>query len=355
MLSDAVLPDIDMDDPHPVCPAIDDAISCPLVSQSDMSSFSSILQNLPSQAIATSRGQTSPSNAALKFPTNETPAYGVLFKFVKYQYDISGTKAQFASNIQGSHIFLPMPTSINNQISVNYDMTQLGIAGVLYKAGYDSGKSVGDAMKGMDIGSANQVLSKAGNVAVDTSAYVARKFVSGISAETGASIDLSRGTVPNPYTVATFQNVTPRQHTLNFRLVPTSQKDSQAIQKIVKNFEYHSLPGKSDLFLTYPDELEIAFFGSEYLFQFARCVLLSVQTNYTPMGAWSPMVDTAPAAVEITLNLQEIEQLTREAYGTQGIVDASDPNTFNPDGGDADSDTDIPAIPDTGFTPNISF
>jgi len=320
-----------------------------------MPSFTSQLQNLPSQAIAASRDRTSPSNAALKFPTNEKPTYGMLFKFVKYAYDISGNKATFASNIQGSHIFLPMPTAINNTIATNYDMTQLGIAGVLYLQGYNAGMGTADAIKGMDIGTANQVLTKAGDVAVDTSAYVARKFVQGLSAESGASIDLSRGTVPNPYTVATFQNVTPRQHQLSFRLIPTSQKDSQMIQRVIKNFEYHSLPGKSDLFLTYPDELEITFFGTQYLFQFARCVLTGVQTSYTPLGAWTPMVDTAPAAVELTLNLQEVEQLTREAYGTQGIVEASDPNNFPPAGGQDDSDTDIPPIPNSGFSPDISF
>lgn len=256
------------------------------------------------------------------------------------------------NSIQGSHIFLPMPTSINNQISTNYDMTQLGIAGVLYKAGYDAGQGTVAAAKGMDIGTANEVMTKTGKMAVDTAAYVARKFISGISSETGASIDLSRGTVPNPYTVATFQNVTPRTHTLTFRLIPLSQKDSQAIQKIVKNFEYHSLPGKSDLFLTYPDELEISFYGSMYLFQFARCVVTNVSTNYSAMGAPSFMVDTAPSAVEVTLTLQEVEQLTRESYGTTDIIDAGDPSSGIPDGGSPDSD--IPPIPAVNFPP-ITF
>lgn len=318
-----------------------------------MPSLTTTLSNLPATAIAASRSRNSPTDAALKFPTNERPTYGMMFKFVKYKYDISGTKASMTNNIQGSHIFLPMPTTINNQIGVNYDMTQLGIAGVLYKAGYDAGKGVGDAMQGMSIGSANEVLTKAGNLAVDTSAYVARKFISGLSAETGASIDLSRGTVPNPYTVATFQNVSPRQHSLTFRLVPLSQKDSQAIQKIVKNFEYHMLPGKSDLFLTYPDEIEIAFYGSEYLFQFARCVITNVSTNYTALGAPAFMVDTAPAAIEITLTLQEVEQLTRESYSTADIVSADDASNNVPTGGSADSD--IPPIPQSTYPLNIKL
>jgi hypothetical protein len=301
------------------------------------------LMQLPAQAIAQSQQTTSPTNAALKFPTNESLNYGMCFGFVKYSYDISGTKAQFTSNIQGSQIFLPMPTSINNQVTTNYDMTQLGIAGVLYAQGEKAGSAVGDMLTGKSMvqGSASDVLKSAAGVAVDTSAYVARKFISGLSSETGASIDLSRGTVPNPYTVATFQNVTPRQHTLTFRLIPTSQQDSQAIQSIIKNFEYHSLPSKSGLFLTYPDELEVAFFGTQYLFQFARCVILSVQSNYSAFGSPAFMVDTAPAAVELTLTLQEIEQLTQEAYGTAGIIAASDPSTQQQDGGQSDSDVPL--------------
>jgi hypothetical protein len=306
------------------------------------SSLTQQLLQLPAQAIAQSQQTTSPTNAALKFPTNETLNYGMSFNFVKYSYDISGTKASLTTNIQGSQIFLPMPTSINKQLTVNYDMTQLGIAGVLYKTGVDAGAGVGNLLNGsMTPPNASDALQSAAGVAVDTSAYVARKFISGISAETGASIDLSRGTVPNPYTVATFQNVTPRQHSLTFRFVPTSQADSQAIQNIVRNFEYHSLPAKSGLFLTYPDEIECAFFGTQYLFQFARCVLLGVQTNFSAFGAPAFMVDTAPAAVEMTLQLQEIEQLTQEAYGTAGIIAASDPSSTQQDGGQSDSDVPL--------------
>jgi hypothetical protein len=307
------------------------------------SSLTQQLMQLPAQAIAASQQTTSPTNAALKFPTNETLNYGMAFSFVKYQYDISGTNAQFTNNIQGSQIFLPMPTSINNQVQTNYDMTQLGIAGVLYAKGQQAGSAVGDMLTGKSMvqGSASDVLKQAAGVAVDTSAYVARKFISGLSAETGASIDLSRGTVPNPYTVATFQNMTPRTHSLTFRLVPTSQQDSQAIQQIIRNFEYHSLPGKSGLFLTYPDQLEVAFFGTQYLFQFARCVITNVQSNYSAFGSPAFMVDTAPAAVELTLSLQEIEQLTQESYGTAGIISASDPSSAQQDGGQSDSDTPI--------------
>lgn len=71
------------------------------------------------------------------------------------------------------------------------------------------------------------------------------------------------------------------------------------------------------MFLKMPEELEVCFYGSKFLYKFARCVIQSVQVNYTPFGPASFFAGSegAPTGVELTLSLQEIEQLTKESYG----------------------------------------
>ena len=287
-------------------------------------SFSSIVSkagNLPSQVIADKRSQVSPAEARLRFPTGEFVNYGMMFKFMKYQYDLNGNKSQFTNNIQGAHIFLPLPSNLMENMNINYNNNDLGAAGILYATGFQNGSSAlaaaNKAISGMsdspDIGASAEAAAKMG---VSTSAYVARRVISDLSSETGASLDLSTGTVANPYTVATFHNISLRTFSLNFKLIPQSPEDSRMIKRICDQFKYHALPSKSQngLFLQMPEELEIVFYGSEFLFKFARCVLTGVTVNHAPLGPASFFNDGAPTAVELSLSLQEVEQITKESY-----------------------------------------
>lgn len=286
-----------------------------------MSIFST-LASLPSNAIASAKAQTSPPSSGLRFPTSEKISYGTALKFIKYSYDISGTKAKFTTSKTDAHVFLPLPVSLLENLGVNYDAVQLGAPGQLFNAGLQGGGGIDAAVQaGVGAYDKSQQAAAGANMIVDTGSYVFRRLIKDLSPETGAAIDLKEGNVTNPYTIATFQSVTPRMHNLTFRLFPKNKADSDVIKKISDALKYHSLPSRNGLFLNMPEELEIAFFGTDYLYKFARCVINNVSINYNPQGAPAFFAGSgAPSGVELTLSVQEIEQLTKESYEADGIT-----------------------------------
>ena len=281
----------------------------------------------PASVISRSKQNTA-AKGKLQFPVSDTSniKYGMQFKFVGQSYEKYGDKAKFTRSISGAHIFLPMPTNVLETLNVNYNVSELGAAGTLFETGNQIINGLGNALHN-GMGTAEQREAAVANAVKDTmnvSGYVVRRLVSGLSQETGQAVDLKYGQVVNPYTVAVFQSTTPRNHSLTFRLIPRSYEDSLAIKAIVDAFKYHALPSRAGgsestggIFLKMPEEVEVCFYGTQFLFKFARCVIQSVQVNHTPFGPPSFFAGSegAPTGIELTIALQEIEQLTKESYG----------------------------------------
>lgn len=280
----------------------------------------------PASVISQAKGAVTGSGK-LVFPVSEAGnlKYGMQFKFVKQSYDKYGDKAKFTRYNNGGHIYLPLPTNVLETLNVNYNVSELGAAGTLFEAGGQIISGLGNALHGSSSAEEREAMvASAVKDTMNVSGYVVRRLISGLSQETAQAIDLKYGQVVNPYTVAVFQSTTPRNHSLTFRLIPRTKADSDAIRAIVDAFKYHSMPSRAGgeeatggIFLKMPEEVEVCFYGTQFLYKFARCVIQSVQVNYTPFGPPSFFAGSggAPTAVELTLALQEIEQLTKESYG----------------------------------------
>ena len=278
--------------------------------------------------IAKSRNRTSPQQAKMQFPTTEKPAYGMYFRFNKLTYDLMpGSKAQFSNLTDGAHIFLPLPGSgLREQLGINYNSQEVGAIGAAMATGAMAGGVVSDTFSGASndaqrIIATNEVAVRAGGSA----ALALRSSVNNFVPGAGAILDMKTGNVVNPYALALFQSVAPRAHNLTWRLFPRSQSDSIAIRQIINQFKFHALPTRTEsgLFLKMPSEVEMAFYGTDKLFKFAPCVINGVTVNYTPMNAPSFFgEDNAPNGVELTVDFQEIESLTRESYAQEGVTDA---------------------------------
>lgn len=280
-------------------------------------------------AIASSRNARSPIDAQLKHPPDKT-AYGMYFKFKESNYKLDGglvnpgMKATLTKTISGAHIFLPLPTSgiIENQ-NMTYQAQSIGPIMQMISLGSKVGAKIGAAwagedMSGQETGSLVDYAT-AGGGALNVSARTALNGMGGV----GAAVDMMTGNVVNPFQLALFESVSPRGHNFTFQLVPRNAAESATIRKIINTFKIRSLPsfaGANRTFLKMPDEVEMAFYGTDKLFKFAPAYINSVQVNYTPLGNVNAFYgdDGAPAAVELTLTLQEIEPLTRESYVDSG-------------------------------------
>lgn len=303
-------------------------------SAAPISSLSSV-----ESAMADTKNGITPPAAILRFP-QETIQFGTLFRFVKYDYQNQKTNTKFISSMNGASIALPLPVQLQMALGLSYAGVDTGILGFSAKAGAqfaDNIKSAveqeGKAAATVAAGNGIEALNDAGNIAqYALRKMAANKLLGGAAGE--AAIDQMLGNVINPFNVATFRNVQSRAYTLSFNLIATSQAESDQIKQICDAFMYHSLPYKSEgsaevqgqtFFLNMPDEVEICYFGTQYLYQFARAAITSVTVDYAPLGQPSFFgASKAPTMVTLNLGIQEIQQLTRQAFDDQGY--ATNPN-----------------------------
>jgi len=270
------------------------------------------------------RGSGSRSRAGealLHFPAaSDKLGMGMLFAFKKFSYGGPGSKAKIATDVTQAHIALPLPENLVDSIGINYETTDLGVAGLAFQAGAKTGKALKDFMSQQETAAEGK---DAGGPGVSGTAEYVLRSMAQVSGALGGMLNLASGNVPNPFQTAIFKNVEIRQHNFTFRLVPETPEDSVMIAKIISEFKFHALPGGTagSAFLAMPDEVDVMFFGTNALYGFARCVVKRVQVNYAPQNVPSFFKNTqestligAPQAVELQIELSEIEQLTKASY-----------------------------------------
>lgn len=135
------------------------------------------------------------------------------------------------------------------------------------------------------------------------------------------------GVIMNPNTELLFGGVQMRNFTLDFRLYARHPKESLEIQKIIKQFNQAMLPTQSAEgpvlgfngdgnntgiklgFIGVPKLVKVTYMygGQENknLPKFKMCALTSIDTNYTPDGAYASNYDGTPIAHNLTLSFQE--------------------------------------------------
>ena len=117
-----------------------------------------------------------------------------------------------------------------------------------------------------------------------------------------------------------------RTFSYGFTFAPTSKKETEEVQAIIKLFRFHMVPElKGDIhrYLTLPSTFDI-----HYMFQsgmddqdlarensfynkIATCVLEDCTVDYTPTGVRS-FADGAPTQITMDLKFKETEMLTKQ-------------------------------------------
>jgi hypothetical protein len=128
--------------------------------------------------------------------------------------------------------------------------------------------------------------------------------------------DLSQklsGSIPNPFSAAIFEKVTPRKFSFNWTIQPQTPEESASLKNIINHLRYWSLPNPSQqrLILDVPYEWELSFVGTNFLYSFSRCVMSNLDIDYSPNGFNAFMADGAPQAVTILVEFEEIFPLDK--------------------------------------------
>ena len=131
--------------------------------------------------------------------------------------------------------------------------------------------------------------------------------------------ELSTATKTNAFRQALFESVDYRTFNFRYKFFPKSQKETDAIKRIIEMFKMHMHPELSPnkLFFIYPSEFEIRYFfkndENQYFHKIGTCALTDMQVDYGG-DQFSSFEDGAPTEIGLSLTFRELEQVT-----TQGV------------------------------------
>ena len=245
---------------------------------------------------------------------------------LKYPSDLefSDPFVLFISPDKGLAVHMYYPAGFVMNDGASYGNLDLGVVGSMMKQFnqlQSDGMSAGDAVRAVG----DEAKSSLGNSAVGKAAIAGMmaKVAGGAGiAEKYSNVTLqSAGVAINPNTVLQFQNSEMRSYNFEFRMIPSSKKEHDLIQKIVKTFRHSVYAERTDTFLVKYPAKWVAIFNSSAMPQRTGLMFLTgVQTTYNPTGN---IVHSGggPNEIVMTLTFRETKSLTKEDIETyEGAV-----------------------------------
>lgn len=217
-------------------------------------------------------------------------------------------------------IHLYMPEDFGQPNTVSWDTFQGGQAVV--SAASNALGGLQNVAQSVAKETASNAKFSAGASAVGSISGFGRNMLDFLSGgPTNDLIQINQGVMPNPYLAQIFRGVDFRNFSFTFRLVPFSERDCDTIFDIIKTFRKWSLPsgpagGAMSPYLNYPGEvsIEYSWMGAtnQYIHRFKRCVITSLDVNYTGSGMWSMMRNGFPAETVLHMTMSEIQIVVRD-------------------------------------------
>lgn len=200
----------------------------------------------------------------------------------------------FGSVSFGGNIKLPIPRKLNDNEVMIWEEWSATDAGVSVAA------QAGQAM----------LNARAAN-AKNMTGSVASSLTSGLIGMAGKGAQIGLGATLNPYMFMMFKRPNFKEFTLQWSLAPTSQRESDSLDQIIKRCKRAALPDIGTVVMEYPELANIKLYAGKssdkYLFKFKPCAIVSVQVDYTGAGMPSFFKSGAPTIVNLTLQLKETE------------------------------------------------
>lgn len=291
----------------------------------------------------------------LLFPTDlnlgvDTPY--ITFRFEEYiKRSIYETVSTVVNNDQNKTIRLPIPRNLQDNFSVSYSQENLGPGvGAAAEGVAQAAQGVrSQSPRDFALGLASGIYGGAGGLALQTleatlgnlrgqgpGGSVAGAIAGSVGGGAYNALQALTGLAPNPFQTILFKNPNFKKHQFSWTFVPKEEKESEVLRKIIDVFQYNMLPGISrtaSILFTYPGLVKIFLNPTpKYLYQFKPCVIESFSVNYAPNGPAFYRKTTAPAAINISISLQEVELWTKNDFlsrAPSGIVDRAGINPLN--------------------------
>lgn len=257
----------------------------------------------------------------LAYPLTDDLNIQLALRFVKYsRYQPADSPTESTTTI----VYLPIPDSIPENISLRTDNQDLRWLGALSLDVVDVGTDLGKAPLTdlLKQGLSNISAASAAKLAVELTAL-----------NENTNLQVNTGKVLNPHTTTFFGGVNLRSFTLSWRFSPSSQAEAQALNNIYDEIEMRSHPEElaERLVLDYPDLVYVDFIGDSkgYFPKYRKAFISSIQRSFKA----ELYPDNAPVEQEYSVTFNEVEVVTRNILRGSGIgSDIKDPqnNTTPP-------------------------
>ena len=248
--------------------------------------------------------KVTPIGDSLSFPADLNDKY--YFSMYFFEYSRTDLMHVAEKNSLGS-IKLPLPNNLSDSYQVTYSPEELGTA---------VGGSIDALVSGQGVfgTAAAAVSSIAGGLATQKYSTVTNP------------IPAFAGVTTNPFMTVLFKNPNYKEYSFSWRFFPKNQTETSNLMNIISAIRYNMLPGQVTgsigAFLTYPSIVQCyATTGAGSLYPFKPAVIKNVTFNYAPDGTPSFYKDGEPSAVDIRVDMQEVEYFLKDdlPYGVRNI------------------------------------
>jgi hypothetical protein len=256
------------------------------------------------------------------------------------------TGTQVNSNSQTlATIILPMPLSINDTNTTNWDKDSLNS---LTLAGFNVASDLVDALSPDEKGNFN--LGQAGNLLqsslgnaydsldANTRDLLSKALVGQAVNALGGNIDrnsiISRttGQVLNPNMELLFRGVTLRSFNFKFEFTPRTPTEGETVKQIIRLFKKEMSARNSSqgtaasqgLFISAPNIFQLNYYRGgrphPFLNNFKPMALQNITVDYTGAGRYATYEDATPVKMSMSLAFTELNPIYNEDYnGTPGV------------------------------------
>ena len=271
-------------------------------------------------------------------PVGDIGKYYMSIRFADYSRPAPFVSAKFDTKYT---IHLPMPNNLADMTGVDYDTANLGTIGSLANAqqGEYTGRgteaqalllnaqSIGSAAGGI-VGQLTRGKGLAGGLAGGLIGHAL------VNDNIITALEQSLGVAPNPNQSVAFKGPRLRDGGFSWIFSPRSIEESQAIKDLIYQLKGRMLPtttyGKDAGLLNYPQMCLFNFYpwdsnsasgndygwGKDSIIRYKRCVLTSVNANYSPSGTPSFFRGTnLPTLISLSISFKEIEFFLATDWG----------------------------------------
>lgn len=262
--------------------------------------------------------QTTPVDM-LAFPAGNFGGHGIIFNFSKYTYD---KNAELQNKVVKDSVMLPIPSNLSDSFNVRVNQAELGLKGsAAARTGSTTTASdfsgFGSAV-GTALGAAIGEFIEAAN---DTSAAAVLALQTLTAEDERRGFEVGFGKAANPHLALSFDGVDLKQHQFQWQLAPRNANESEMLMKIINKFKKNCLPkfasiGSGRNMFEYPNVVDTFFVGTEpgYLYYFKRCLVSTFEVNYAGAGSPAFLEGGRPAAVNISMSMNEMDIHTADDY-----------------------------------------